>query len=138
MTIVFDTSTNERLIADWARLLSTHDLEGLLQLFTDDVIYEDVPLGVVNHGKEALRTFAAHFILVFPDVTMELSSSFATATRGGAEWVMRGTQTVDLPSVRARGQRMEVRGASILEFAECKIQRVSDYWDRNTFLEQLR
>jgi DNA-binding GntR family transcriptional regulator len=59
--------------------------------------------------------FAAHFILVFPDVTMELSSSFATATRGGAEWVMRGTQTVDLPSVRARGQRMEVRGASILE-----------------------
>jgi hypothetical protein len=36
MTIVFDTSTNERLIADWARLLSVHDLDGVLQLFTDD------------------------------------------------------------------------------------------------------
>jgi steroid delta-isomerase-like uncharacterized protein len=138
MTIVSATGTNERLIMDWARLLSAHELDGLVQLFTDDVIYEDVTLGVVNRGKEALRTFAARFITVFPDVTLELSLTFATATRGGAEWVMRGTHSVDLPEVRARGKCMELRGASILEFAEGKIQRVSDYWDRSALLEQLR
>ena len=137
MTTV-DISTNARLVQDWARLLSPHELDSLLQLFTDDVIYEDVTLGAVNVGKEALRAFAENFLLAFPDVTLELSSTFTTATHGGAEWVMRGTQASDLPELPATGKRMALRGASMFEFADGKIRRVSDYWDRANLLEQLR
>ena len=137
MTTMFDTTTNERLIVDWARLMSAHDLDGLLALFTDDAIYEDVALGSVNRGKTSIHTFAAHFLQVFPDVTVELSSRFVTPTHGGAEWVIRGTQSGDLPNIPARGKRMELHGASIMEFAEGKIRRVSDYWDRTLFVEQL-
>jgi hypothetical protein len=32
---------------------------------------------------------------------------------------------------------MEVRGASVFEFAGGRIQRCSDYWDMATFLKQL-
>jgi steroid delta-isomerase-like uncharacterized protein len=137
MTTMFDTTTNERLIVDWARLMSAHDLDGLLALFTDDAIYEDVALGSVNRGKTSIHTFAAHFVQVFPDVTVALSSRFVTPTHGGAEWVIRGTQSGDLPNIPAQGKRMELRGASIMEFAEGKIRRVSDYWDRTLFVEQL-
>jgi steroid delta-isomerase-like uncharacterized protein len=136
MTTV-DTSTNARLVQDWARLLSPHQLDSLLQLFTDDVIYEDVTLGAVNVGKQALRAFAENFLLVFPDVTLELSSTFTTTTHGGAEWVMRGTQTGDLPELPATGKRMALRGVSMFEFTEGKIRRVSDYWDRASLLAQL-
>ena len=80
MTTV-DTRPNTRLVHDWARLLSPRDLDSLMQLFTDDVIYEDVALGTVNVGKVAVRAFAENFLLVFPDVTLELSSTFTTATR---------------------------------------------------------
>ena len=81
---------------------------------------------------------AENFLLAFPDVTLELSSTFTTATHGGAEWVMRGTQASDLPELPATGKRMALRGASMFEFADGKIRRVSDYWDRANLLEQLR
>ena len=39
-----------RAIEDWAAYWSAHEMERLLPLFTDDVIYEDVPMGVMNRG----------------------------------------------------------------------------------------
>jgi steroid delta-isomerase-like uncharacterized protein len=66
-----------------------------------------------------------------------LSSTFATATHGAAEWVMHGTQTADLRELPATGKRMAVRGASMFEFTDGKIRRVSDYWDRASMRVQL-
>ena len=137
MTTTSSTQTNERLVEDWARLCSSHDLDGLMQLFTEDVVYEDVTLGAVNRGKDAVRAFAAEFFSRFPDVTIELSSNFATPTQGGAEWVMRGIQAGDSAQAAAPSQRFALRGASILGFANGRICRVADYWDRAKFLEQL-
>jgi ketosteroid isomerase-like protein len=97
-------------------------MERLLPLFTEDVIYEDVTMGVMTRGASELRAFAEGVFSRFPDVTFELQSSFADGTRGGAEWVMRGTR--DLPEMP--GQRVEVRGASIFEFVGDKIRRCSD------------
>src|SRR5216683_5578406 len=37
---------------------SAHDMERLLPLFAEDVIYEDVTMGVMNRGAAELRTFA--------------------------------------------------------------------------------
>jgi steroid delta-isomerase-like uncharacterized protein len=70
-------------------------------------------------------------------VTFEVTSRFASGTQGGVEWVMRGTHRGDLPGMPATGKQVEVRGASILEFADGKIRRCSDYWDMATFLKQL-
>jgi hypothetical protein len=56
---------------------------------------------------------------------------------GGGEWIMRGTHKGDLPGMPATGRRVEVRGASIFEFAGNRIRRCSDYWDMATFLKQL-
>jgi steroid delta-isomerase-like uncharacterized protein len=124
-----------RAIERWAAYWSAHDTEQLLPLFTEDVIYEDVPMGVMNRGIAELRTFAEGVFLRFPDVTFELLCSFADGTRGGAEWVMRGAR--DLPGMPATGKRVEVRGASIFEFVGHKIRRCSDYWDMATYLKQV-
>jgi steroid delta-isomerase-like uncharacterized protein len=124
-------------IEEWAELWSAHDMSELLRLFTDDVVYEDVTMGAVNRGHEALRTFGEGFLAGFPDVTFELRSRFADGSSGGAEWVMRGTNTGDSPDMPATGKRVEVRGASIFEFAGDRIRRCSDYWDMSTFLKQL-
>jgi steroid delta-isomerase-like uncharacterized protein len=127
----------KRTIEHWAALWSAHDLTRLLTLFTEDIVYEDVTMGVVNRGQSELHTFAEGFVSGFPDVTFELRSSTADGARGGAEWVMRGTHTGDLPGMPATGKRVEVRGASIFEFAGDRIRRCADYWDMATFLRQL-
>ena len=94
-------TTQERLLDDWVRHWSSHDLDQLVTLFTDDVVYEDVTMGAVNHGKGELRAFGEGFFAGFPDVSFEMTSRFATGSQGGAEWVMRGTHqlfSITLPA----------------------------------------
>ena len=113
-----------RAIEHWAAYWSAHDMERLLPLFTEDVTYEDVTMGVRNRGAAELRAFVEMVFSRVPDLTFELQSTFADGSRGGAEWIMRA-------------KRVEVRGASIFEFAGDKIRRCSDYWDMATYLKQL-
>src|SRR5919106_3571463 len=111
-----------RAIAQWAAAWSAHDMGRLLPLFTEDVVYEDVTMNVVNRGTAELRAFGEGFFSGFPDVTFELRTSFSNGTIGGAEWVMRGTHSGDLPGMPATGKRVEVRGSSIYEFAGSRIR----------------
>jgi steroid delta-isomerase-like uncharacterized protein len=127
----------ERVIAEHWTAWSDHNLERLLALFTEDLLYEDVTMGVMNRSAAELRAFAEGFFSSFPDVTFELRSSFANGTSGGGEWVMRGTHKGDMPGISATGKHVEVRGASVFEFAGDKIRRCSDYWDMATLLRQL-
>lgn len=127
----------ERAIVEHWAAWSSHDMERVLALFTETLVYEDVTLGVVNRSAGELRKFGEGFFSGFPDVTFEVRSSFANGTRGGAEWVMRGTHSGDMPGMPASGKRVELRGASVFEFAGDKIQRCSDYWDMAAFLKQL-
>jgi steroid delta-isomerase-like uncharacterized protein len=127
----------DKLLEAWARHLSAHDTKQFLTLFTDDVVYEDVTFGVVNHGKQQLATFIDGFFPAFPDITFELKSGFVAGTWAGIEWVMAGTHRGDLPGMPATGKRCQIRGATILELEAGKIKRNSDYWDLATMLKQL-
>jgi len=136
-TITFDSSACKRLvtvmspqdaITRWAAAWSAHDVEALLALFTDDIVYEDVPMGVSVSGMVELRAFFRRVLSDLPDITFELISSSDDGDRGHAEWTMRGTRL---------GTSVEVRGVSVFEFADGKIRRCSDYWDMATYLKQL-
>jgi steroid delta-isomerase-like uncharacterized protein len=136
-TIGMRAADQQRVIEEWATLWTAHDMERLLPLFTEDLVYEDVTLGAVNRGPTQLRAFGEGFIAGFPDVTFELTSACADGTRGGAEWIMRGTHDGDLPGMPATGRRVEIRGASAFEFRDDKICRCTDYWDMAMLLKQL-
>ncbi|MCA1647264.1 MAG: ester cyclase [Chloroflexi bacterium] len=131
------STAQERALDDFVRHWSSHDLDSLVSLFTDDVVYEDVALGVVNHGKNEFRTFAEEFFAGFPDVTFEVTSRFATERKGCGQWTMRGTHRGDMPGMPATNKQIDIRGVSIVEFADTKIRRCVDYWDMATFLKQL-
>jgi steroid delta-isomerase-like uncharacterized protein len=139
MAMVRSASVEEqdRLITEHWAAWSSHNMERVLALFTEDLLYEDVTLGVMNRSAAELRVFGEGFFSGFPDVTFEVRSSFANGTNGSAEWVMRGTHKGDLPEMPATGKRVDVRGASVFEFAGDKIRRCSDYWDKATLLRQL-
>ena len=62
-----------RVIEDWGRHWSSHDLERLLLLFTDDVVYEDVPMGTVSRGKDEVQAFCEAFFMGYPDGTVKLA-----------------------------------------------------------------
>ena len=132
------TTTDLAMVIDnWAAAWSAHDADRFIALFTDDCVSEDVPVGVVNQGKQQLRDFANVVFEAFPDYAIQLTTRFAAGSFGSAEWLMTGTHQGDLGDMPASHKRMSVRGASVFELQGGKIRRNSDYWDNLTFLKQL-
>jgi steroid delta-isomerase-like uncharacterized protein len=133
-----DTQGLEHVLDQWALAWSSNDPERLLPLFTDSVEYEDVTLGAVNRGANALHDFATGTFALFADLKFELKSRFVAADgkSGAMEWIMRGRQTKDFPNLPATNTPFEVRGATVVEFADGKISRNSDYWDLATYMKQ--
>jgi steroid delta-isomerase-like uncharacterized protein len=125
------------LLREWAAAWSSHDLNRVASLFTDDCVYEDVTMNVVNRGKEQLKAFGAAFITAVPDLGVELTDCFMTEDRAGMEWLLSGTHRGDLPGIPATGKQVSLRGCTICELRGGKIQRNSDYWDMATFLKQI-
>jgi steroid delta-isomerase-like uncharacterized protein len=127
----------ERTLDEWAAGWSTQDIERVLSLCTDECVYEDVPLGVVNRGKEELRAFGQQVFNAFPDFKIELSTHVAAGDWAMLEWTMSGTHQADLPGMPATGKSFFVRGATALQLDDGRIRRNSDYWDVATLLTQL-
>jgi len=127
----------ETTLVGWAGFLSSHDPDRFLSLFTDDCVYEDVALGVVNRGKQELRTFIAGIFSAFPDFHIDLKSQFVAGNWAAMEWIMTGTHEGDLAGMPATHKRFSIRGASVVELNNARMKRISDYWDLATFLKQL-
>ncbi len=122
----------EQEAAGWSR-----DMDLLLSVFTDDVVYEDVPLGLVMHGKEEVRKFASSFFHAFPDLRSVCKVIVVDGNHGFCEWRFTGTQANDLPNIPSRGGKMDLPGVSVYEFEGNKIKRTVDYWDAGALLRQL-
>jgi steroid delta-isomerase-like uncharacterized protein len=135
-----DNQALEHVLEQWAAAWSSNDVEKLLPLFADNVVYEDVTFGAVNHGRKELHDFAKATFEAFADLKFELKSRVIAADgkSGAMEWVWRGRQIKDLPELPATNKPFEVRGASVVEFADGKISRNSDYWDLATYAKQVR
>ncbi|HLZ59483.1 MAG TPA: ester cyclase [Ktedonosporobacter sp.] len=132
------TSDGEKLIENWASAWSSPaTLEKLLSLFTDDCVYEDLPMGVITRGKAELEYFYNLTRGAFPDFKIELTSQFVADNRAGAEWLLSGTHQGDLPGLPATNKRISVRGASAFELQGNKLKRCSDYFDMATALKQI-
>jgi steroid delta-isomerase-like uncharacterized protein len=132
------TSASARFIEEWADVWSSPaKREQLLSLFTDDCVYEDVTMGVVNHGKNEVANFYTLVFAAFPDFKIELISHFVADNWAGAEWLMSGMHQGDLPGLPATNKHFSIRGASVFELQGNRFSRCSDYWDMATFLKQI-
>src|ERR1700746_2265429 len=87
----------------------------------------------------ALRDFATAVFGAFEDLKFELKSRVVASDgkSGAMEWTWRGRQTKDLPGLPATNKPFEVRGATVVEFADGRISRDSDYWDLATYMKQV-
>lgn len=128
---------NLHLIEQWAALINSRETEKLMDLFTADAIYEDVPLGMVNRTREERKGLFDATYNAAPDYTMKIVSAVADDARGAAEFVFSGTQSGEFPGYPPTGRKFLVRGAAIVEFSHGRISRWTDFWSLSTFRQQL-
>jgi steroid delta-isomerase-like uncharacterized protein len=120
---------SESFIAAW----NSHDVEKVIPIFTNDVLYEDVTFGAANHGSAELRKFAASIFEAVPDVKFELVSSTVERGHGTIEWVFTGTDK----GLYMTGKRFSVRGVSVIDLREGRISRNLDFYDAASIMRQV-
>ena len=119
----------QSFIAAW----NSHDVEKVIPLFTNDVLYEDVTFGAVNHGSAELRKFAASVFAAVPDVRFELVKSAVDGQHGTIEWVFTGTDR----GLYKTGKRFSVRGVSVIELRGGRISRNLDFYDAASIMRPI-
>lgn len=103
---------------------NAHDVDAIMEFFTDDCVF-DMPRGPAPGGrrlvgKEQVRAGIQSRFDGIPDVQYVDDRHFVCGDRGVSEWTIRGTQ--------ASGERIEVRGCDLFEFADGRIRRKDSFW----------
>ena len=129
------TSNDDNLLKQLIEAENSHDVEKLLTLLTDDIVFEDVTL--VTEGKDAFKQGYTAFITAVPDFKIEPKSWVTNDKSFALEMVFTGTQKGDLPSLPATGKSFSIRGCSFGEFENGKIKGRRDYWDSASLAKQL-
>jgi taurine dehydrogenase small subunit len=113
----------EKFIDRFNTVWNGHDVEGILDMMTDDVIFEASfgkdPWGSRVVGKKALRDFLGDMFERIPDVRWDETRHFACAELAVVEWLTTGTP-------RGAG-RYEVQGCDILALRDGKIAAKRSY-----------
>jgi steroid delta-isomerase-like uncharacterized protein len=105
------------------------------EVFTKDIVYEDVTFGVVFHGIDELKGFAKNTFVTFPQFTFTLVNSSCSGQQGVIEWGLNG---LDGPiGLCGTGKTFTVRGVAVIELRGNKISRNVDFWDLATVLRRL-
>jgi steroid delta-isomerase-like uncharacterized protein len=105
----------ERFIGAW----NAHDVDAIMELFDDDCTYlasfgpqKD---GTTYRGRDAVRAGVSAYLASFPDGRYTDVESFVAGDRGASQWTFSGTS-------KETGERVEVRGCDVFEFANGKIK----------------
>lgn len=125
----------DRYLKAW----NDHDIDSILEFFTEDGVYEDVAAARINRGKAEIRTFIEETFTVFPDFHLANDATPVGGPDGrfGLEWTMTGTHKGPLGPLPATNKSFSIRGASSGEIEDEKIKRNSDYWNLADFLVQI-
>jgi steroid delta-isomerase-like uncharacterized protein len=130
------TRTNVEVVEAWPRYFSAHDVDGLVSLYTENAVYEDVPWGHTWRGKTQVRAMLQGFFRAWSDLKMQCTSTFRGEDRAAIEWLLTGTQLA-LPNKGPVQGAYSLRGVTIIELQDGKIRHSRDYWDYVTLLRQV-
>ncbi len=118
------TPVSQQTLKAFLDAFNRHDLDAIMGFFADECVFY-MPRGASPRGdrfvgKDAVRAGLAKRFEGLPDVHYREEKHWACGDFGVSEWTLTGTP--------ASGQRIEVRGVDLLEFAEGKITRKDSFW----------
>ena len=128
----------ERWLAAW----NSHQPERVLELMTEDIVYDDSAWPETMRGHAEVRRFLDHTWQAFPDLTFEpVGGPHVAADGPRAAWYWRGQATnsgpIDPPGVPATGKRIEFEGGDFHEYRDGKVARLRIVFDMAAAARQL-
>jgi steroid delta-isomerase-like uncharacterized protein len=126
----------------WADAWNSHSPERVLELMTDDVVYDDSAWPKTMRGHADVREFLDHSWRAFPDLNFGVREGpyvHASEPKAAFWWDGGGTHTglLDPPGLKATGKRMELDGADFHEYRDGKVARLRVVFDVAGSMRQL-
>lgn len=116
-------------LAHWAGLISHGDIDALLDVSTDDIVFVDAAFPEPFRGKDAFRSVLANVFGAFPDLSYALVDEPFLSLDGAAAGTrvhFTGTMLgpLDPPGFAPTGQGINFHAVEFFEFQDGKAQRV--------------
>jgi steroid delta-isomerase-like uncharacterized protein len=129
----------EALIRDYYSAFNAGDVEGFLALLAEDVIH-DINQGGREKGKKAFAAFLARMNRSYEEQIVEIEALVnESGTRAAAEFIVVGKYLKSdegLPP--ATGQTYRLPAGAFFEVKDGKVARISNYYNLEDWLKQVR
>lgn len=108
---------------------NSHDIEKVLSFYSLEYIADDVSQASLLRGHEGLRTMLESYWRAFPDLEFAVTDMVIEGSRVATAWVAAGTHHGTIMNIPPTGQKVEVRGISIIDVEDGLIVRGQYIWD---------
>jgi steroid delta-isomerase-like uncharacterized protein len=131
----------QRFIDRYNAAWNAHDVETIVELHTEDSVFENHTTGDVNVGREAIGKAIRGIFTVFPDLEFETRRQYVRDNLVVQEWTARGTHLGKMTragiEVEPTGRSVEYRGMDVIPIEDGLVARKDVYSDGVTLLRQL-
>ena len=127
----------DRYNAAWG----AHDVDAIVELHTEDSIFENHVTGDVNVGRDQIARAISGIFAVFPDLAFEARRAYIRDDLVVQEWTARGTHEGTMTrsgiEVPPTGKKVEYKGMDVIPIRNGLVARKDVYSDSITMLRQL-
>jgi len=129
-------------IERWEAAWDSHEPDRVLELMTEDIVYNDSAWPKEMRGPADVREFLEFTWSALPDTHFEfIDGPYVHASEPRAAFYWRGTAThqgrIDPPGLAATGKSLEFYGADFHEYRDGKVARLTIVFDMAGVMQQL-
>jgi limonene-1,2-epoxide hydrolase len=117
-------SDNDKLIQDFVAAWGALDIDRIMEFFSDDAVYINIPMDPPNEGKAAIRTFIESFAGNCSSIEFTVHNQVAAGNlvmNERTDKLAMGGNTIELPVM------------GVFEIRDGKINSWRDYFDMGAF-----
>jgi steroid delta-isomerase-like uncharacterized protein len=129
-----DQAWVEEFSKRWEAAWNSHDPERLLELMTDDIVYDDSAWPMMMRGHGAVRQFLEFAWRAFPDLRFEMADGpYLVSGEPKAAFYWKGSAThtgpIDPPGFAPTGKHIEFEGADFHKYRDGRVCRLRIVFD---------
>lgn len=129
---------NKALSRRWFEdMLNQGKMEAADEIFADNYFDHDPNNPFAAGGREGMKTFAAMYRSVFPDLHMKVEDVLAEGDKSLVRWTATGTQQGELMGIPPTGKSVSITGMDIFRISDGKIVESWTNYDLLGMLQQL-
>ncbi len=127
---------NLRIVMEELKAWDTQDLDRLMEVVHDDIIYHDITLPPAR-GRDGLRKFGEGWLKAAPDFTVFIEKFIVQGNYVVNVGRISGTVTGEYFGLPATKKPFDCMYCQVAVVENGKIKYVRDHWDSNTMVQQV-